>query len=246
MNKVIDQVLDKIHKDNIKPISRWKFWVRDSGQWFGIGAFTVLIIIAVGLLWYFWADGPWVHGGRFGFQLLFGRVPLLLIIISVVILILGVFDFYSTKRGYKYSRIKVITSLFLFISLAGWTLYYFGLSAVVDKSLGDVPFYQSREEYMKQVWQHPEEGLMAGEIKTINKDGTISLRDFAGKEWRLDVEKTVWRHNLSPEIGSEIKLIGKMEGNMFVVSEVRPWMGPGNCQMMKQGTCGMIESERKK
>lgn len=239
MSTISDKVLDKIKKDHIKPKSKWQFQLRDSGQWFGFISLAFLTTVFFGLLWYFWSDGPWIHGGHFG--LFFSRMPLILLSLFLVMGALALFDFRNTGKGYRYSFTRIGLIFLLLAVVLGWSIYYFGMSARMDKVFGNLPYYQDRESYMKEVWQNPQNGLVAGDIVEVLNDKSFVLRDFSNKLWQVQAAGAVWRHSLSPEVGLQIKLIGKAEENVFVAREVRPWIGPGNCAVMESSnSCEMM------
>ncbi|MEI8360525.1 MAG: hypothetical protein WCG01_00080 [bacterium] len=244
MNTISDKVLNKIKTEKIAPKPRWQFQLRDSGRWLGFSLLIVIATASVGLLMYFWSDGPWLHGGRFGFGLLFGRMPLILISLFILGALFALYDFRNTGRGYRLSIKSVSLVLIAMAILFGWLFYYLGLSQDLDSVISKAPYYQDRQMYMMQVWQNPSNGLIAGQISKIVNEQSFYLKDFAGKEWLVDASGALWRHNLIPEIGLEIKLIGTANGNNFKTDEVRPLIGNGNCAMMQNpvgaGSCGMM------
>jgi len=242
MSIISDQVLNKIKKEKLAPKPKWQFQLRDGGKWLGFGLLISLAVAAVGLLMFFWSDGPWLHGGSFGFSLLFGRMPLILIFLVALGGLFALFDFKNIGRGYRYS-LKVAGPILIISAIfAGWLLYYSGLSQGLDSAISKAPFYQDRQMYMMQIWQNSDKGLIAGEITDVIDSKNFYLRDLNGKQWKVDASDTLWRHNLTLEIGLEIKLIGAVGDNNFRADEIRPWLGAGGCGMMKnQGSCGMMK-----
>ena len=241
MSTISDKVLSKIKKEKITPKPRWQFWLRDGGKWLAFLALMVTAIIAIGLLIFFWSDGPWLHGGHLGLGLLFGRMPILLIVLVLSGVILGLLDFKNTGRGYRYNLKATIPIIFLTIAVAGGVFYYMGMSKKLDSVIGQTPFYQNRQMYMMQVWQNPADGLIAGKITELINDSSFYLQDFDGKQWQVVAKDATWRHGLRPEINLEVKLIGSIKNGVFVADEVRPWMGPGGCGMTQgMGSCGMM------
>jgi len=240
MTSISDKVLDKIKKEHIRPRPRWQFWLRDGGQWAGFVMLLLLAAFALGLLWYFWSDGPWLHGGR-SMGLFFGPMPLALLGLVALGWVLASIDFSSTGRGYRYPLIKIGAALLLLAVVSGWALNFLGVSQRMDRAFSNSPLYQDRESYMKNVWQRPSEGLLAGEISSVGTDGRFTFRDFDGRDWLVDGSGAVWRHGLVPAIGARVKLIGTPRGGNFTAEEVRPWMGPGSCGMTQGGgSCRMM------
>ena len=241
MNTITEKVLNKIKQEQIKPKSKWEFLVRDGGRWLIFALLVLMAVIAFGLLWFFWSEGPWLYGGRRGLGLIFGRMPILLLLLFLGAGLIALLDFRNTGRGYRYPLIKIALVLLLGAGVLGWLTNYFGMSARVDRAFGTLPYYEDRELYMKNTWQHPENGLLAGEIIAVGESQTFTLLDFTGKEWTIDASRAVWRHGLVPESNLQIKLIGKVVEDIFVADEVRPWMGGRACPMAdKSGTCDLM------
>lgn len=241
MSTISDKVLNKIKKEQIKPLPTWQFRLRDSGQWVGFSLIVLLIASALGLLWYFWSEGPWLYGSRFGAGLFFGRMPLLLLSVIIIGGGLALLDFRNTKKGYRYPLAKISLGLLIFAVLLGWSLNYFGASRRMDRYFSSSPLYQNREDYMKGMWQRPNEGLLAGEIIKIYDKDNFTLIDFEQKTWAVEASRARWRHNLRPEVNLKVKLIGTIDGERFIAQEVRPWMASAGCEMMQEiGACQMM------
>lgn len=241
MNTISDKILNKIKKDKIKPLPSWQFRLRDGGQWVGFGLFVLLIALALGLLWYFWSEGPWLHGGHFGFRLFFGRMPMILLAIIILGGSLALLDFHSIGRGYRYPLAKIALVLLFFGILFGWSLNYFGASQRMDRFFSSTPLYQNRDTYMRGMWQRPADGLLAGEIIKIQDRNNFILLDFDRKNWSVEASQAHWRHDLKPEINLRIKIIGTANGDKFIAQEVRPWMASAGCEIMQEiGACQMM------
>lgn len=242
MNNLSDKILSKIKQEGLRPLAAWQFRLRNGGRWFGLVLAVGFVILGLGLLWYFWSDGPWLHGGRFSFWLFFGRMPLILFGVIILGGFLALLDFRNIGRGYRYSFIKIGLVLLFLAAIAGWSFNYFGLSQRADRAFSASPLYQNREAYLKEVWQNPAKGLIAGEIIEIQADNNFKLRDFSGKIWTINASQAFWRHNLKPQLNLKIKLIGIVDQNNFVATEIRPWLGLKGCGLIQAvGFCPMAK-----
>ena len=121
MSTISDKVLSKIKNEQLKPLPGWLFRLRDGGQWLAFGLFVFLIILSFSLLWYFWSDSPWIHGGQLGSWLFFGRMPLIFIGIIILGGFLALFDFRNIERGYRYSFMKISLILLFSAVTVGWS-----------------------------------------------------------------------------------------------------------------------------
>lgn len=243
MDKITDKVLQKIKKEKLEPKPRWQFLLRDGGRWLIFASMVIVAILAVSLLIYFWSDGPWLHGRGLGFGSMFGRMPLLFLFLILIGSLFALFDFRSTGRGYRWPLAATAAVLAVAVLLIGGLANYFGLSRGLDSAISRAPYYQPQAQYMMSVWQNPGEGRLTGEIVAVESKTNFSLRDFTGKTWAVSSLNAIWRHNLEPEAGLRIKMLGSQLGrNGFEATDIRPFMpNGGNCAMMQpQGSCGMM------
>ncbi|MEI6627698.1 MAG: hypothetical protein WCL61_03820 [bacterium] len=242
MNKITETILNKIKTQHLKPMPKWRFRLSNSGRWLGLIVLVSVMILSLGLLWYFWSDQPCFYGGRLDAGLIFGRMPLLFLMLIFLGAVFSLFDFYNTGRGYKYSFLRVSLVLLVVVVLAGWSFNYFGLSQKADKILGSSSVYQSRDDFMKDIWQNPKNGLVAGEIISIINSNSFILKDLDEKQWIVNYSGAIWRHGLRPEIGLEIKMIGLVNDVNFIAQDIRPWIGSGECRMSHElNSCGVIK-----
>jgi hypothetical protein len=77
-------------------------------------------------------------------------------------------------------------------------------------------------------WMQPSSGFLSGDVISI-LGNELKIRDLNGKEWVVKLNNSsLVRPAVKMEIGQRIKMIGQIEsGNIFIVSEIRPWMGKG-------------------
>lgn len=220
----------------------WFFRLRDWLLWLALILLMLVAVSSLGLFAFFLSDGPISHGARFFFGAVFGRMPMILLGLAVLGVAFALFDFRMTARGYKRSLIIVGLIFVVMVLLAGWTFNRYGLSRNLDSFFSNARFYQDREMYMRQVWQDPDNGLLAGQIASVAGNETFYMKDFDGKEWKVEISHALRRHGLAPVEGLKIKLIGSALGNIFVADEIRPWMGMGGCRGTTDAKpCGMLK-----
>jgi len=88
-----------------------------------------------------------------------------------------------------------------------------------------IPRYEPWESIKLKVWSDPEAGLLAGTIEEVNSLESLSLVDFSGKRWQVDVSSARVRPLVKVSKGTIIKLIGSASESEFVAEEIRPWRG---------------------
>jgi len=141
-------------------------------------------------------------------------LPYFWIILAIFSLIIAVLNVEHSRKGYKYSPLKIIiVSILLAISL-GFAGYALGFGKKIDNYIGSkFRSYQSVEIQKKLVWNQPDKGLFSGTIESVNKENTtFDLKDFSGKEWQVDYSMATLKGGARVEENSEVKIIGKKTG----------------------------------
>lgn len=245
MTKFTDKIISEIKTNSIKPKPLWQFKLKETGGWLSVGLSVVMAGLLAALLWYFLVDlelgfGRWI-GHRSAM-----RGPGLIIILLLLLTVTSWLLLRKTKHGYRYNYLLITAILSFLVLISAWGFDRMGYNRRVDQSLSMMPFYENRNRFMGEVWQQPEQGRLAGEIVSLAPKDQFKFKDLSGKEWSVAAVGAIWRHNLKPEVGLQVKLLGRMTDDYhFVAEDIRPWMG-GNCgQMMeaarpRTGGCGMM------
>lgn len=231
MGKVSKDVLAKIKKTGIKPIPKWQFMLKNSFVW---GLFVVnLILGAIGFAAVIYLlvnnDAVWDFSLTTNiFQWILLAIPLAWIALTLFFLFVAYYNFKNTEDGY---RTSVWSKLLINIGIAvllGLILYTSGFSARMNRLLSDsIPFYSHTLDMREEVWMRPEEGLLSGDILSVNEK-VIQLKDLEGNEWSIGYEDATVKYRVVLDVGERIKILGNvLSEKVFEASEIRPWSGPG-------------------
>jgi hypothetical protein len=223
------KLIDKIKEEQVKPIPRWRFTIKDALIWlififcvlFGALAFSVLLFAIQQVDFDITS-----HLTHSWFELLLGLVPLFWIISLVIFLVIAILSIKNSKKGYKFTppslvgfatALSILTGTLFFISGgAQWLEHAFAMK---------VNFYESIEERKTQVWSMPEDGFLSGTIISVN-DSTFELNDLKGKSWQVIYKGADIVPSVSIIDGEKIKLTGEMASeNTFKADKIRPWGG---------------------
>lgn len=233
MEKLSKKVVEKIKKEKIKPIPKWRFILRHSLLWilftanliFGALGFAIIIYLTANndaFSEFTLAENLW--------QWIFLSIPIAWILLTISLLIISYLYFKNTDRGYKFTAIKIFLFNICATLILGLIIYESGFSEKVNNIfLKSIPFYSHTLDTRSQVWMRPEQGYLAGDIESINKqDETLTLKDLDENNWSVDYSNSQIRHSVNLEIGERIKILGETEDNdTFIASEIRPWTGQG-------------------
>lgn len=238
MKNLIQDTLSRIKEQHIQPEPRWKFVLRKIGLWILIGLVAFLASASISVGYFLLSQLDWdlyrfTHHNRFSY--FFSIMPYFWLIL-LAIFAAGVFwGVRRTENGYRFNWLKIVAVTVAGLILLGFLLSYAGLDRRFNNvMMKRMPYYAENIETKEKQWMQPEEGLLAGVIKDISRDG-LELRDLGGADWNVEMsEKTFVRPMVRIERGEMVKIIGtKKDGKNFEALEVRPWAGRG--EMMGPG-----------
>lgn len=230
------KVLDLIEREKIKPTTRLYFSVKDKALWslllismiFGSVACSVMIFAFTNSEFGFY---EMTNDSFFDFILNF--TPYFWITLFVVFGMIGYENFKHTNKGYRYSFGAIVVVGLVINIILGVILHSLGISRMIDRDLSsDVIFTKSSDTLRRESWNHPDEGVLSGQIMSIsNKNGTFILKDFNGDLWTIS---SVYIPNISLNListSSEVRVIGVKQNVYFPAGTVKnnasttPYMG---------------------
>jgi heme/copper-type cytochrome/quinol oxidase subunit 2 len=240
-NNLADKITEKIKKEKIQPKPKWQFLLKDYLLWsvFGVNVMLGAMFFVVTL--FSLRDNDWdvyKYLDQNFLEYVIMTMPYLRIIALIVFVFLAYYNYKHTDKGYKYKTHWIVIMSIVVMMLVGGTLFLVGAEDKIERLFSrSLPYYSNLEERRIQVWHHPEQGLLGGEIVEVSKEFEIILQDCHNKNWQVDVQEVVWRGPIGkPEMGRRIKVIGEqLSENKFKASEVRPWMSGRHSKMHMRG-----------
>lgn len=228
MSEKAKEILKNIKDRKIKPTSRWKILLKDYLFWFLFLFVTLVGALAISVIIFIIRDNDWdiynyLNKSLFGYVLFL--IPYFWLVILFFLGYLAYFNLKNTRKGYLLNPYwVVIGSVFISVVL-GWFLFELKIGNQIDKLCAEkIPYYKGTESYKKDLWSHPESGLLAGEIMEFNQEGDFIIKDLSDKKWDVLGKEAVWSKETEKEVGERVKIIGGSVGeSKFKATEVRPW-----------------------
>ncbi|MDZ4385487.1 MAG: hypothetical protein U0944_03650 [Candidatus Moranbacteria bacterium] len=252
MKNLIQDTLSRIKTEHIAPEPKWKFLLRKAGAWVLVGAVVLLGAAAIAAAYYLISQLDWDlyrFTRRSPFAYVLPMIPYFWLILLGAFILAAFFGVRRTESGYRFSGLWVVVLVVVGIALAGFLMARAGFGSRLDGMMRGVPFYARSIETQEKQWMQPEEGFLAGTVRSAS-EGAIDLNDLDGEQWNVKVdEKTLVRPAADVSTGQMIKIIGtKQSARDFSAAEIRPWMGHGmagagsgqdnGCGAGKSGSCG--------
>jgi len=250
-NKISDKVFDRIKKDDVKPIPKWQFVLKNGFLWLLLAILIGGAAIALGITWLQFGDIEWDLRPRLGLgiaQFVLAVFPYFWLAILGLVGVLAYFNFMATPKGYRYPKYQIILFGILIVILTGAAVRYLGFARNIhDRILEGAPQFKHLIESKERLYNLPDKGLLAGEI--IEYDNTTAIvQSFDGRQWQVDIEDLKLPENKQLEEGQKIKLLGEKVGDdSFKANEARPWQMGDGLKLMDQlkGRKGKNKTEAK-
>ncbi|MDD2935018.1 MAG: hypothetical protein PHX25_00930 [Candidatus Pacebacteria bacterium] len=223
-----NKILEAIKEKDISPKPKWQFLLKDYFLWF-LGAISVFVGgVAVSLIIFTLINSDWEYYRYLSnslFEHIVKMAPYLWIVVLGGFVLTADYNFSNTKDGYKYSVPKITGLSILFSIILGGLFYQFGLAYFTDYMLGiNMPMYHGFIEKRQDLWNRPEEGLLAGTIVPLEKSDAILVKDFDGKEWNVEVGRLNRIDFIILDEAETVALIGYVKNeNTFDACMVKPW-----------------------
>ncbi len=233
-----DKITQQIKKENIEPIPKWYFILKNISVWFVFLLSIVIGAIAFSVILFSMQQTEFELFAHFKDSFLEKILVFLPFFWIVVLLIFTVFSYFSlrnSKKSYKNSLLSLL-GLSTFISILLGTLFFIGGGAkkLEQSFANNIEAYNSLQEKRIKIWMNPKEGMLAGTIEKTATD-TIFLKDFSDKNWKIVYKDVFISQKIELIKGEKIKLIGtQINDNLFITKEMRPWNGRGNKQNKKK------------
>ena len=224
------KLLEKILSKKISQRSRLRFVLKNISFWV-LFVFSIIIgglSFSVILFAFNQADLDILsHITDSKIEFFLGFLPLFWIISCAAFLLISIFGIRHTKTGYRHSPLLIVGSSIVLSIILGTSLFFTGGAEKMERIFAEnIPVYKSLDERKIARWSRPEKGFLSGEI--IKKEETVTIEDWDGKEWEIDIENAVVKGRLLLEKDEKIKIIGKIsEDGTFIATGIGPWERQG-------------------
>lgn len=230
MTDISKNILQKIKKEKIRPYSKKHFLMKKSFIWTLFGLSVLLGIVACSVSIFQLKHSEWDLYKRSNYSLiefLAMVIPYFWLIFLMIFIGIAYGYFRRTEKGYRYNTLLIITISIIISIIGGIGVYQTGFSERLEAVFQEnIPVYRIINRGRHRLWMSPEQGFLAGEIKAVISSREIRLTDLHDNHWIIDISNAFWRGRLRPEVGLEIKIIGKIKvERQFVANEIRPLHG---------------------
>ena len=228
---ICEKCLEKIKQQNIKPTSKMyfackKFFINIS---IPVILFFSLIFAVISVISFLDFDLDVLQKHRFSFwYYFFTNLPYLPIFFTLLLAFLAFILYRQTELGYKTERKKLMLTG-IFILTIGTIIIFISKTAMhIENFMNENPYLmRTFQEHKIKTWTAPEKGLLSGKIIAVHSDNKLTVKDFDGKIWTIDIiiEKIPQGKRFLLREGNYLKFIGDTSSftDIFQASEIKPW-----------------------
>jgi hypothetical protein len=229
MSKFAKKIIGKIKKEEIKPLPKHLFILKEALFW------TLFIIpvvaggIALSLIFFSLTQ---VNPEIFEDPKISRFEHMLSVFPLIWILFLGIFGgisyiaFRNTKQGYKIPPLHLIAANIAMSIVFAIGFLLGGGTDRFEYEIGKkIPFLPPHEIRDASFWQHPEKGRIGGEVTQVMQElEWFAIEDVRQKQWHINGKKLSDYFWLRIKVGEKIKVSGKqISENTFEADHIFPW-----------------------
>jgi hypothetical protein len=233
-NQDISQIaLNRIKENGIKPISRNIFSLKRVLFWSLAGVALIVGAVSFSVTLSILFNNDWELYNRFGLNFIFKTLPYFWAVCLIVFAIFGEFYYRKTLFGYRHRIVTIVGAYIILTVIFGSILNALGAGEVVEESISDnIPAYKGLVFNKKEFWSHPEAGLVAGKIISVDKE-SIKIMDLNDTVREIKIDTAIVGKQVDMKEGETIRIIGENdekdenseEDDVFTAAEIRPEMG---------------------
>jgi len=226
-----NDILNRIKKENIKPIPKIVFILIFVWKLFLIFSLSLLTSIFVSILVFHFANIETLFFEKIWiFKTLEILLPFFWILLVLISSGFTYYLFYKLLNGYRYRfSIVIITNFIIYLILWIWFFQFdipdkieqLAIANIKDEKLKD---FLSLEYRLEKLWQNPEEWMLWGKILKVQKDKML-IEDFKWKKWIIEfykwtlIDKRLFSHNIK-----KVKIEWLMKNDhTFIATKISPF-----------------------
>ncbi len=130
-----------------------------------------------------------------------------------------------SPAGYRYSTMRLLLSSMVMCAVLGTGLHVVGAGRNVHVFMSShLPLYDKLTQSPEKLPPSPSLGILTGTVLAFDGKSTVTLKDFTGKSWTVDV--TGAENNLDDPIGAEedVEIKGAQTGPAtFKAQSLKDW-----------------------
>ncbi len=223
-----EKIIKEIEDHNLVPKPRWQFLLKRTTLWSFAGFATILGGVAVSIIIFVFVDHDFVahtYLNQSVFEDVLLTIPYVWFLALVILVVIAQYSFRHIKFVYHHATLLIVGLVLAGNILIGLVLNTIDAGEHIDNFLDrTVPYYSQLVYTSKDVWSHPEKGLLGGTVINAIKKQEFEMMDFHKVIWRIDINALQNDDIFLINPGVKIKIIGVKENNsLFKAQHIFLW-----------------------
>jgi hypothetical protein len=253
MTTTSEKILKTIKESHIKPEPRWKFLAKNDVLWVAFAVSLLVGAVSFGVILEMLANHDWdiyAYLHKSFFVYLIYSLPYVWFVCLAAVLSLAYYNFIHIRGWYHHRVYLVVLASVAGSVFLGSVFFSFGIGRQIDQVLTDnVPYYDLLKVDKKNLWVHPQDGLLGGTVEDVKTGNFFIIRDYKGNSWIVESSGPP-PPPPAIRIGEKVKIIGReKDPGTFQADEIRDWDTKKVIQKQKHseddensaGVCGKSE-----
>jgi hypothetical protein len=225
-----NKILEALNKEDLKPISRWKFLLHEYFLYCLIFISLLALTISFGALFFIFDNLDFTNSRFISenvFIFIWRFLPIFWIVVSFVGLYLVKIFWDKTKKGYKWKGENVVAFSVLLGFIFGLSLHIFldAGRSFDEEAVKIMPMHRSFSQQERELWLKRDEGRIFGKILE-NYSEKILLEERDGKTELVYFSKGYIPGKDRVATDSMIKVIGYKDSDNFIACAILPGRPP--------------------
>lgn len=222
MNKQLsEKIQEKINQRQLEPVSRGWVLLKKAVVWVLLGLSTLISASTLALIVFRTSQLRRLPYREVGVSIrdqLIDMAPIIFVASLMIGLILAIYEFGKTDKGYRFEKIKVTLSLIGIITVLAATLHFSGVNRALHQSMFNDHNLVPRLDDIRQTrFNRPDRGVIAGivsdDVLTTRRNNRVLL--IRGES--LSVET----FNSIQDQEQPVILFGRPDQNGFIVCSLQ-------------------------
>jgi hypothetical protein len=152
--------------------------------------------------------------------------PYIWIFAFLVFILFANYIFAKTKGGYRFESRKALLVGATMVLVLMLIFLFIGMAQLIHETIfQDIPQYDYIIHDKNNIWDHPDKGLLSGQVLSIQGPKRFDLADFRGNLWQVQEQENIKLPvNFIIKSGDKLKIIGiEAEGHIFIANTIKLW-----------------------
>lgn len=222
-----NKIIERLNKDSILPIPKWRFNILYGFFWLGALMSVIIGSLAFATILFLIIDLR-MHGifevSHSALEIML-FIPYLWLIVLCIFILIAKISLRHTKRGHQYRLRYIVASSLILSIIFGSFLTLVGVGKLTHDTLNRTSIYNYTTYDAQDAWDQPIVGRIAGVVLSVNNKNNFIIKDFEGALWHIQIATSTYGHVFTPKANSIVRMSGIYDASssIFIATSIYEW-----------------------